>query len=166
VMDGSAVDVMRAWTAGQLCGFSINELNLDYSWSDSGGKNSNAVFSTLAKCMNLPDLDLGGLTPGLHDIILGDATIKHIQATAARTVSGSSGAGAGAGGGEHSSGGTSQPDVPTGTGTGGGSTGGSGGGGHWQLPGQSDFTYGPAVDSATLSHQTPVTIVGVHEMAY
>jgi hypothetical protein len=163
VFSGSQQDTMKLWNAAVQCGVAINAQNYSYSWSDSfGGHNSNSAFSTLAKCMGVADLDLGGATPGLHDIILDANTIAYIRSQVGLpATSGSSGSGGATGGGEHGGnpggvpgGGSSSGTDPIG---GGGST----GGGHWQYPVAPHSIPVNPYDTAFAAHDEVVSIVGV-----
>lgn len=108
----------KMWNAAIQCGIEINKYDYDYNMFDTlGGHNSNAVFSTLAQCMQLEIFKFDGLpfAPGLFDTLLNSETIKAIQAFNGLSTSN----GTGSGGGEGS----------------GGSSGGSGSSGGVDLPG-------------------------------
>ena len=88
--------------------------------------------------MGVADLDLGGATPGLHDIILDVNTIAYIRSQAGLpAASGSSGTGGAAGGG------------------------GSTGGGHWQYPVAPHATPANPYDVAYAAHDEVVSLTGI-----
>ncbi|MGX9217353.1 hypothetical protein ACWV27_02930 [Massilia varians] len=80
VAAGDSTTIQKMWGAANDCGLAINQQNYSYNAFDSfGGHNSNAAFSTLAACMQLEIFDLGGLAPGLGNVILNQSLIQHIQ---------------------------------------------------------------------------------------
>ena len=166
VFSGSQDVVMKVWNVGVQCGIAVNAQNYSYSWSDSlGGHNSNSVFSTLAKCMGVADLDLGGSTPGLHDIILDANTIAVIRAQAGFQNYPTSSNGSGSsGGGEH---GGSGGGMPGGTSSSGSDPIGSGktGGGTWKFPVAPHSIHESPYDAVLAFHDEPAAIIGVSHIA-
>lgn len=78
--EGTATEGYQLWEIAKDCAEVINDLNYDYNMFDTfGGHNSNAAASTLIECMDLPEIDLDGWSPGTNEIIIDTATIEHIR---------------------------------------------------------------------------------------
>ncbi|QJE03734.1 hypothetical protein HH212_26930 (plasmid) [Massilia forsythiae] len=166
VLEGSDEYIQKVWDAGKLCGVEINNRNYTYNAFDTaGGHNSNAAFTTLAKCMGVAvnDLTPWHTTPGLNDTILDQNVIAYLRAISGfADPNGTTTPGVGSGG-EHTGGSAgSMPGGSSGSYTPSPGTG-AVGGGYWH-PISAHLESPAPYDLPTESQTTPVTIIGVSDI--